>query len=323
MSDGREIILDRYDDIYDGGDPPGGDYPGDYPGSPPASSTKAPASSTKAPAPPGPAPSYECGKPVSSRIVGGKEATPFSIPWQVGLVRKGQMDPFCGGTLISPRHVMTAAHCTEPFPQVESIQVVVGEHDISTDSDGVAHDVACKSEHPKYNKPRNSLVYDYSILTLSKPVDITSASSKARVACLPTDTSKLYNKGEKMTVSGWGAKAESGGWDRFPKKLHKITVPGVTNAVCQEDYKKPPQPMSIIPAMMCAGYDEGKIDSCQGDSGGPLTFEQNGKTDLVGVVSFGIGCARSTHYGVYARITSVLPWIYEHGVRENANKCKK
>ena len=56
---------------------------------------------------------------------------------------------------------------------------------------------------------------------------------------------------------------------------------------------------------------------------GPLTFEENGRTDLVGVVSFGIGCARSTHYGVYARITSVLPWIYEHGIRENANKCKK
>ena len=54
---------------------------------------------------------------------------------------------------------------------------------------------------------------------------------------------------------------------------------------------------------------------------GPLTFEENGITDLVGVVSFGEGCARDTHYGGYARITAVLPWIYEAGVRENENRC--
>jgi len=301
LSDGRMVSLNE---IQDREDYPGdyGDYGGDYP----TSSSKAPPTSGG---------SYECGKPVSNRIVGGKEATPFSIPWQVGLVHTGQKSPFCGGTLISPRHVMTAAHCTEKFPNMDAIQVVVGEHDVKSNTDGVAHNVACKSEHPKYNA--NTVEYDFAILTLKKPVDITSSSSKARVACLASDTSKLYGNGEKMTVSGWGALREAG--DRFPTKLQKITVPGVSNAVCQKDYKN----SKIIAAMMCAGYDEGGIDGCQGDSGGPLTFEENGKTDLVGVVSFGIGCARKTHYGVYARITAVLPWIHSHGIKENANKCKK
>ena len=138
--------------------------------------------------------------------------------------------------------------------------MVVGEHDVKSNTDGVAHNVACKSEHPKYNA--NTIEYDFAILTLKKPVDITSSSSKARVACLASDTSKLYGNGEKMTVSGWGALREAG--DRFPTKLQKITVPGVSNAVCQKDYKN----SKIIAAMMCAGYDEGGIDGCQGDSGG-------------------------------------------------------
>jgi len=207
---------------------------------------------------------------------------------------------------------MTAAHCTIQFQDVNAIQVVVGEHNTETNTDGVAHTIACKKEHPSYNKQTTQ--NDFSILTLNKPVDITSASSKARAACLPKDTSKLYGNGELMTVSGWGALKENGG---SPTVLHHAKVPGVTNAVCQKDYGQ----IKISPEMMCAGLDKGGIDSCQGDSGGPLTFEENGKTDLVGVVSFGIGCARSTHYGVYARITSVLPWIYSQGIRENQNKC--
>jgi len=287
--------------------------PTGFPTDTPAPTTMAPTGfPTDSPAPTSPpSGSFECGKPISNRIVGGTEATPFSIPWQVALVPTFSMRPFCGGTLISPRHVMTAAHCTEGN-DVGSFRVVVGEHNTATSSDGVAHTIACKKEHPQYRFPR----FDFAILTLDKPVDITSADSKARVACLPSDTNRLYGNGESLTVSGWGTQRE--GASSLPSVLHHVQVPGVTNQVCQQDYA---QVTTITSAMMCAGLDEGGIDSCQGDSGGPLTFEENGTTDLVGVVSFGIGCARDTHYGVYARITEVLPWITAAGVQANENRC--
>jgi len=264
-----------------------------------------------------PSDSFECGKPVdANRIVGGTEADPFSIPWQVGLTSPNSMKPWCGGTLISPRHVMTAAHCTEGETP-DGFRVVVGEHNTATGADGVFHEIACIKDHPDYSFPK----YDFSILTLKEPVDITSADSKARAACLPSNTSRLYDNGEMMTVSGWGAQEEGQSFFDLPAVLHHVEVPGVPSNVCQEDYNVGPFRPRITAEMMCAGLDEGGIDSCQGDSGGPLTHEENGTTDLVGVVSFGIGCARSTHYGVYARITEVLPWILEAGVKANENRC--
>jgi len=256
---------------------------------------------------------FECGKSaLGNRIVGGQEAEPFAISWQVGLSRTWSKKPFCGGTLISPIHVLTAAHCTDG-ETAEGLQVVVGEHNIETDEDGVVHLVDCIKDHPDYDDIITD--NDFSILTLKEPVDITSADSKARAACLPTDLSNLYDNVD-LTVSGWGNMRESGG--HYPSVLHYVQVPGVTNEVCQADYKYGP----ITSNMMCAGLDEGGIDACQGDSGGPLTHEDDeGVTSVVGVVSFGIGCARKTHYGVYARVTAVLEWIKKAGVMEGTNKC--
>ena len=246
---------------------------------------------------------------MASRIVGGSEATPYSIPWQVGLVNYGFKKPWCGGTLISPIHVLTAAHCTAG-EQAYNLQVIVGEHDVESDSDGVAHDVACIMDHPNYDSDTTD--YDYSVLTLSKPVDIEAETSKARVACLPTDKAKDY-AGEKLTVSGWG-RLESGG--DHPTVLHHVQVPAVTNKKCMTSYYD-----RITDQMLCAGQPEGGIDSCQGDSGGPLTAMENGRTAVVGVVSWGIGCADAGFYGVYARVTSVLDWIKSKGVENATNKC--
>ena len=196
--------------------------------------------------------SIVCGvKP--QKIVGGSEVTPYSLPWQVGLVYSGSTSPFCGGTLISDRHVLTAAHCTSG----SSPDVMVGEHRVTSSSDGTRHTTCRFVDHPSYNSP-NQLSNDFAILHLDTPVQI---GTRAAPACLPPATyNDAFLGGKTLTVSGWGALTEGGG---SPSVLHSVDVPGMTNAQCLQNY-----PNSIDSSMLCAGQPSGGIDSCQGDSGG-------------------------------------------------------
>ena len=197
--------------------------------------------------------STACGVKPSS-IVGGSEVTPHSIPWQVGLVRSGSSRPFCGGILLSSRHVLTAAHCTSG----SSPDVVVGEHrTTSTSTDGKVHETCRFVDHPSYGSP-NRASNDFAILHLRTPVNITT---RAAPACLPPSTfDDAFLGGKTLTVSGWGALTEGGG---SPTVLHSVDVPGMTNAQCRNDYTS-----GIDISMICAGRTSGGIDACQGDSGG-------------------------------------------------------
>jgi trypsin len=181
---------------------------------------------------------------------------------------------------------------------VNPLAVVVGEHDITSSEDGTEHAVCRAVTHPNYNVP-SQLNNDFAILHLSTPVQI---GTRAAPACLATPSMAGDFLVEKpLTVSGWGALQEGGGG---PTVLHSVDVPGVTNTVCNGAYNG-----AITDQMLCAGEPTGGIDSCQGDSGGPLTYTMEGRTYLVGVVSWGIGCAREDRYGVYARVTEEMDWI--------------
>ena len=122
-------------------------------------------------------PSCQCGVPYSSinRIIGGSEAPPHSLPFQVALTNyhdKGS-EPFCGGALISPNYVLTSAQCTEG-KKASSILVVVGEHNFQTKGDGEDYyDVQAIVTHPSYN-PANSHNNDLALLKLSYSVNISS-----------------------------------------------------------------------------------------------------------------------------------------------------
>ena len=117
------------------------------------------------------------------------------------------------------------------------------------------------------------------------------------------DASATLQVGQRLEVTGWGATEEGGG---ASKDLQKASVPYADTAVCNE-------PASynggVRPNMMCAGYREGGIDACQGDSGGPLVWQSPGGSVLVGVVSFGDGCARKLKYGIYTRVSAYRHWI--------------
>ena len=195
-----------------------------------------------------------CGRK-PGEIVGGRAVTPYSLPWQVALVRPGSARPFCGGTLISDRHVLTAAHCMG-----KDFDVMVGEHDFTTTRDATRHTVCSYVNHPSYSQ--DTMNCDFAMVHLRTPVDIEKKG--AAPACLPKEAfGGDFLVGKAMTVSGWGKLSVDGSQ---PSVLQSVEVPGITNAKCQEAYRGE---MNVLQSMLCAGnLTEGGIDACQGDSGG-------------------------------------------------------
>merc|ERR1719510_999000 len=264
--------------------------------------TQSPGSSTASPPSNS---SCSCGLAnTADRIVGGEETKAHEYPWQVGLVSAGGSHPWCGGTLISPQHVLTAAHCTAGSSS-SSIAVLLGEHSID-DSSFTRVKISAITDHPDYNS--GTLDNDFSILTLSEPV---SFSSSVSPACLPASTSTDY-AGQLATVSGWGTLTSGG---NQPTVLHDVSVMVQSNQDCNSAYGG-----GITANMICAA-SPGK-DSCQGDSGGPLVTEENGRFALVGVVSWGYGCAMAAYPGVYARVTAQLDWVLANtGGTQQSSSC--
>ena len=182
--------------------------------------------------------------------------SPYSLPWQVGLVSVGGGQPWCGGTLIGPNHVLTAAHCMG-----YDFEIVVGEHDATSTEDGTRHQVCGTTSHPDYHS--GTMTNDYAIVRLSTPVEL---GARAVPACLPgADFAGSFLDDKTMTVSGWGRTSSGGSQSTV---LLSVDVPGMSNEYCGTKYGT----NAITASMMCAGLDAGGIDSCQGDSGGMLRY---------------------------------------------------
>jgi len=236
-----------------------------------------------------------CGMPNrATRIVGGQETEVNEYPWQVGLVFPSSKVPWCGGSIISDRHIMTAAHCTAG-KSISSISVLLGEHD-TTDSVADIRTISAITDHPSYNAS-NSWAYDFSILTLSTPITFNRVMAPV---CLPA-VSSLYT-GEVATVTGWGTTSFGGS---LSGKLQEVDVTVTSNAQCNTAYSA--FGLGIEDYHICAA-DPGE-SACQGDSGGPISHTENGRSAMIGVVSWGAGCAEPGYPGVYARVTEVKDWI--------------
>ena len=170
--------------------------------------------------------------------------------------------------MIGPRHVLTAAHCF--FSRngtdlgMNYYDVIVGEHTLSDDTDGMVKTVCSRSLHPDWNGATTE--YDFAILGLSEDAGI---GERVLPVCLPSaDLGGSVLDDKTMTVSGWGATTAdaSGSTD----VLLKVDVPGISNAVCQEKYADYGE-NAITDSMMCAAnLDSGGVDACPGDSGGML-----------------------------------------------------
>jgi len=234
-----------------------------------------------------------------SRIVGGVATEENEYPWQIGLASGQGRTPYCGGSIVSSKTIVTAAHCTRGT-SASNIYVVVGEHDL-TKSDGEKYVKVCaKAEHPNYSSRTTD--YDYAVLTLCQ--ELTWAKDIAPV-CLPTTAGQGTKfEGVDSVVSGWGTLASGGS---RPSVLQEVTVKSMANSACCSSPFNAYRCSQITDRMICAAAS-GK-DSCQGDSGGPLVALDGSGYALTGIVSWGFGCAQANAPGVYARVTNQLSWI--------------
>lgn len=324
-----------------------------------ASATAPNDSSTTAAATPSPEPVKECGVPKDSitfsskhqpisilsddgsvlsrsatippeakgpRIVNGDLAGEYDWPWQVGLREKKfngvQYDhSFCGGSIISSRFVLTAAHCTEDT-YVHKLYVTAGHLSrkngpASTEPHYQIHAAEAFIDHPGYNG--QTLKNDIALIKTATPFEWSDA---VKPVCFPSQNTRPDDRINRQTfpsenseqfndpicaVTGYGTTGPNDPIENNNKLLH-ATVPVILQAECEKYYEK----YGVFSSNICAGYVEGGTDSCSGDSGGPLVCYQGGTWVQLGIVSWGAGCAEAQSPGVYTRVTDFLDWINGH-----------
>lgn len=244
-------------------------------------------------------------------IVGGREAEPGAWPWQVALIVHSYDQAyngfFCGGSLISDRWVLTAAHCVDGV-EGSQIDVLTGAHRLS--------------ENQTRIQAKRVLVYptedifafdgDLALIELSQPVTLTASTLYTVTG---GETEVAY---KQATVTGWGDSDPSSWAGVFPDALHEVSLPLVDLATCSDAWGS-----YVNSNWLCAGYSQMTKGPCYGDSGGPLMVQDpKGNWLQVGIVSFGAsGCVGSSAPSVFVRVAAYADWIQKCSVAPDSPEC--
>jgi len=218
---------------------------------------------------------------VGGTVVGSATDYPYMAAYMSGTRQ------FCGCSIIASRWCLTAAHCVSSANPTNE-QISVGS---LTHSNGLKSRVVRTIRHPQYNP--STIDYDVAVLELATELQFSATVQPIKLASAGTFD------GVNSYITGWGATSEGG---PTTGTLREVTIPIISNTQCSQYYD------GITARMLCAYVNGGGKDSCQGDSGGPASII-SGDFELVGIVSWGIGCARPNYPGVYTRVSSVYSWI--------------
>ena len=213
-------------------------------------------------------------------VVGGIMAPPGKFPWMV------RLSMGCGGALIAPRVVLTAGHCVDGTGETGTIKVVAGVVDLKSPEALTARSTRVIRAAGFRDETRGD---DWAVIRLDRQLDLPT---------LPL-TSDVGDRG-RFVVMGWGQTREDS--MRQERRLHYAVVPTVSDKKCAAEYQKAGVKL-VADESICAGRRG--VDTCQGDSGGPMVdSDPSGAWVQVGIVSWGLGCARAGYPGVYTQISA-------------------
>lgn len=223
--------------------------------------------------------------PLDGRIVGGENADIRQHPYQISMRYNGRHR--CGGSIFASNIIISAAHCVEDLANASNLTIVAGSTRISQKQ----HEIPVREfiVHKQYR----SINFDYDVTILVLDGDFVF-SEYIQPIKLATERAAA---GSLVTITGWGT-LESGG--SLPDVLQKVQVNIVDNSKCKSAYS-----VMLTSRMLCAAVEGGGKDTCQGDSGGPLVYNNQ----LLGIVSWGWGCAKKSVPGIYASVPDLRDWI--------------